>query len=230
MATQLTTEDHKQPSPPCAFQPRLDRCLPGELPAVLGQRHRLTRQQLPHRHFQLLTPAITAAGPEVEHLAAVAEPGLLGRQGGRLLALPFKPPQAPSPDGGAGLLSSRCSGGWCPLERGPFGEERSCAGRRPRLRLRSVSPGTRAERVRRCRTLALGWVVFFAAAGGCGIGFWIARRLARGCSGRRLLWDRGGGRWLAGALRCDQRCWMPGFGRRSARPFSIPGAHPAGLD
>ena len=81
MATQLTTEDHKQPSPPCAFQPRLDRCLPGELPAVLGQRHRLTRQQLPHRHFQLLTPAITAAGPEVEHLAAVAEPGLLGRQG-----------------------------------------------------------------------------------------------------------------------------------------------------
>jgi len=25
-------------------------------------------------------------------------------------------------------------------------------------------------------------------------------------------------------------CWMPGLGRRSARPFSIPGAHPASLD
>ena len=79
----------------------------------------------------------------------------------QLLTPGVKPPQAPSPDGGAGLPSSRCSGGWCPLERGPFGEERSCAGRRPRRRWRSVSPGTRAERVRRCRTLALGWVGFF---------------------------------------------------------------------
>jgi hypothetical protein len=35
----------------------------------------------------------------------------LGDSGGRLLALPLKPPQAPSPDGGAGLLSSRCSDG-----------------------------------------------------------------------------------------------------------------------
>jgi hypothetical protein len=35
----------------------------------------LIRQQLPHRDFQLLTPAVPAAGPEVEHLAAIAEPG-----------------------------------------------------------------------------------------------------------------------------------------------------------
>jgi hypothetical protein len=68
----------------------------------------------------------------------------------------------------------------------------------------SVSPGARAARVRRCRTLALGWVGFLAAAGGCGIGFWIARRLARGCGGRRRLWDRGGGRWVAEASRCGR--------------------------
>jgi hypothetical protein len=30
-------------------------------------------------------------------------------------------PTAPEPDGGAGLPSSRCSGGWCPLERRPVG-------------------------------------------------------------------------------------------------------------
>jgi len=41
-------------------------------------RHRLILEQLPHRDFQLLTPAIAAAGPEVEHLAVVAEPGLAG--------------------------------------------------------------------------------------------------------------------------------------------------------
>jgi hypothetical protein len=42
-----------------------------------------------------------------------------------------------------------------------------------------------------------GWG-FFAAAGGCGIGFWIARRLARGCGGLdRLVVVRAG--WAGAA-------------------------------
>jgi len=60
--------------------PKLEGLLPPELEAPLEQRHRLIRQQLPHRDFELLTPAIPAAWPEVEHMAAIAEPGLLGRQ------------------------------------------------------------------------------------------------------------------------------------------------------
>ncbi|MCP9787938.1 hypothetical protein KBY99_02950 [Cyanobium sp. Maggiore-St4-Cus] len=35
----------------------------------------------------------------------------LGDSGGRLLALPLKPPQEPSPDGGAGLLSAAAAVG-----------------------------------------------------------------------------------------------------------------------
>jgi hypothetical protein len=44
----------------------------------------------------------------VEQLSQLAS---LGDSGGLLLAPPLKPPQAPSPAGGAGLRSSRCSGG-----------------------------------------------------------------------------------------------------------------------
>jgi len=45
--------------------------------------------------------------------------------------------------------------------------------------------------------LALGWVGFLAAAGGCGIGFWMARQPARRCGGCGRLGDRGGGRSVA---------------------------------
>jgi len=61
-ATKLTSGGHKRPSPPCTFHPKLDRCLPGEFPAVPEQEHRLIRQQLPNRYLQLLTPAVPAAG------------------------------------------------------------------------------------------------------------------------------------------------------------------------
>jgi hypothetical protein len=44
-------------------------------------RHRLILEQLPHRDFQLLTPAVPAVGPEVENLAAVAQPGFLREDG-----------------------------------------------------------------------------------------------------------------------------------------------------
>ena len=83
-----------------------------------------------------------------------------------------------------------------------------------------------------------GWG-FLAAAGGCGIGFWIARRLARGCGGRRRLWDRGGGRWVAEASRCGRvllDAWL-GLGlspanldpwRTSSRPRLMPSSRPPG--
>ena len=44
-----------------------------------------------------------------------------------------------------------------------------------------------------------GWG-FFAAAGGCGIGFWMARWLTRGCGGRRRLGPGVCGRWVAGVF------------------------------
>ena len=75
---------------PCCFffSPELESLLPAELEVPLPLRgrlrleqwHRLIRQQLSQRDLQLLTPVIPAAGPEVEHLAAIAEPGLLGRE------------------------------------------------------------------------------------------------------------------------------------------------------
>ena len=83
-----------------------------------------------------------------------------------------------------------------------------------------------------------GWF-FFAAAGGCGIGFWIARRLARGCGGRRRLWDRGGGRWVAEVSRRGRvlpDAWL-GLGLRpaifdvwcsSSRPRLAPSRRPNG--
>ena len=70
MATQLTIGDHKRPSPPCAFHPKLDRCPPGELPAVpplrgrlrLEQEHRLSGQQLAGDHTSNFSPALGAMG------------------------------------------------------------------------------------------------------------------------------------------------------------------------
>ena len=59
--------------------PELEGLLPTELQPAFQERNGLIRQQLPNRHLQLLTPAVPAAGPEVEQLAAIAEPGLLGR-------------------------------------------------------------------------------------------------------------------------------------------------------
>jgi hypothetical protein len=62
------------------FTPKLDRRFPGEFPAVFEQRHWLSGQQLPDRDLQLLTPAIPAGRTEVEHLAAITDPALLGRE------------------------------------------------------------------------------------------------------------------------------------------------------
>jgi hypothetical protein len=59
--------------------PKLEGLLPAEHEAPLEQRHRLIQQQLPNRDLQLLNPAVPATGPEVEHLAAIAEPGLARR-------------------------------------------------------------------------------------------------------------------------------------------------------
>jgi len=70
----------------------------------------------------------------------------------------------------------------------------------PRRRWRSVSPGARATRVRRCRTLALGWVEFFRRRRG----LW-HRVLAGKAACPRLRWPPspvGSRRWLLG-------CWSP---------------------
>jgi hypothetical protein len=186
------------------LSPELDGLLPAKFEAPLEQRHRLIRQQFPNRYLQLLTPAVPAAGPEVEDMAPVTDPAPMGRQRWPVAGSTAQATSCAQP-------RWRCRSSVQPLQRwvvpigeGPFGKVRSCAGRRPRRQLWSVSPGARAERVRRCRTLALGWVGFFAAAGGCGIRIWIARRPARGCGGLDRLWDRGGGRWLAGVPRCGR--------------------------
>ena len=83
------------------------------------------------------------------------------------------------------------------------------------------------------RPLRSGGWVFLAAAGGCGIGFWIARRLARGCGGCRRLGPGVGGRWVVGVL-WGRHQWLdawPGQGlspaifepwRSSSRPRLAP--------
>ena len=121
-----------------------------------------------------------------------------------MLALPLKPPHAPSPDGAAGLPSSRCSGGWCPLERGPLGR---CAVVQAAGHGGSCGACHPAQGLSECGGAAPlrsgGWG-FFAAAGGSGSGFWMARRPARGCGGRGRLGPGVGGRWVAGVPRCGR--------------------------
>ena len=155
--------------------------------------------------LQLLTPGVPAAWPEVEDMAPVTDPGPIGRQrwpvavdGGHGW---LTSPLVPNRYGGTSFLSRRCSGGWChwkgPLRGGP----QLC---RPLATAAVIGACHPAQGLRECGAAAplrSGESCFFAAAGGCGIGFWIARRLARGCGGRRRLWDRGGGRWLAEAPR-----------------------------
>ncbi len=62
------------------ISPELEGPLPPELQPPFQQRYGLIRQQLTHGDFQLLIPAVPAAGPKVQHPAAVADPGLLWRK------------------------------------------------------------------------------------------------------------------------------------------------------
>ena len=58
--------------------PKLEGLLPAEHQPPFEQWNGLTRQ-LTHGNLQLQTPAVSVAGPNVQHLAAVAEPNLLKR-------------------------------------------------------------------------------------------------------------------------------------------------------
>jgi hypothetical protein len=59
------------------FGPELDRLLPGQLPALLEQRRLSAGHHLAEGDLEVLAPAVVTAGLEVEHLAAVADPGLV---------------------------------------------------------------------------------------------------------------------------------------------------------
>jgi hypothetical protein len=58
------------------FLPEPQGLLPAELPTSFRQRHGLIGQQFTAGDLEPLAPAIPESGPEVEHLAAVADPGL----------------------------------------------------------------------------------------------------------------------------------------------------------
>lgn len=58
--------------------PELQRLLPIQLYPPLEQRHRLIAQQLAAGDLQPLVPAVPDGGPEMQHLAAVADPDLTG--------------------------------------------------------------------------------------------------------------------------------------------------------
>jgi len=81
--------------------PELEGLIAAELQPPFEQRHRLIRKQLPHGDLQSLGPAIPPGRPEVEDLATIADPALLGREG-RPLAVAgdrgwLMPTQVPSP-------------------------------------------------------------------------------------------------------------------------------------
>ncbi len=150
--------------------------------------------------LQLLTPGVPAAWPEVEDMAPVTDPAPMGRQRWPVAGSTAQATSCAQP-------RWRCRSSVQPLQRwvvpigeGPFGKVRSCAGRRPRRQLWSVSPGARAERVRRCRTLALGWLGVFRRRRGQ----W--QRVLDGeaaCPRLRWPWSpRAWSRWPLG-------CWSP---------------------
>ena len=80
-----------------------DRRLSGKFSAVFEQAHSFSGQKLPGDPLQLLTPAGQAGRPEVEDMAAIADPTLLGRERWPLAITPRAstccsgPNRAPSP-------------------------------------------------------------------------------------------------------------------------------------
>ena len=96
--------------------PELDRLLAGDLLAVLQQRRLPDRHHLPQRHLQGLALAVVAERLEVEHLAAVTDPGLLRRERRAAGTVDdvhsalLRPPPAPNPSGGPCHRSSPGSG------------------------------------------------------------------------------------------------------------------------
>ena len=68
-------------SPPALLPllgPELDRLISHQLPAMFQQRWLPAGHHLSKSHLQALAPAVVAAGLEMEHLAAIADPALLG--------------------------------------------------------------------------------------------------------------------------------------------------------
>jgi len=140
--------------------------------------------------------------PEVEDMAPVTDPGPMGRQRWPVAGSTAQATSGAQPPW-------RCRSSVQPLQRwvvpigeGPlWGGEQLC---RPQATAAAVE---RVTRRKGCasrpggRPLRSGGWVFLAAAGGCGIGFWIARRPARGCGGRGRLGPGVGGRWVAEAPR-----------------------------
>ena len=101
--------------------PELDRLISHQLPAMFEQRWLPAGHYLSKSHLQALAPAVVAAWLEMEHLAAIAEPALLG---GKLRTLAitdvhgrFRPPPAPSPAVGSGRRSSP-GNGWLGARHG----------------------------------------------------------------------------------------------------------------
>jgi hypothetical protein len=60
--------------------PEADRLLAAQLPAAFQKRYLLPGDQLADGDLEVLLPAVVAARLEVEHLAPVTEPALLGRK------------------------------------------------------------------------------------------------------------------------------------------------------
>ena len=98
------------------LSPELDRLISHQLPAVFQQRWLPAGHYLSKSHLQALAPAVVAAGLEMEHLAAIAEPALLRRQrrpAGTVRDIHrelLRPPPAPSPSDALARQSSPGSG------------------------------------------------------------------------------------------------------------------------
>ena len=138
-------------------------------------------------------------------MAPVTDPGPMGRQ-----RWPVAGSTAQATSGAQPRW--RCRSSVQPLQRWvvPIGEGLLWGGEQLCRPPATAAAVERVTRRKGCasrpggRPLRSGGWVFLAAAGGCGIGFWIARRPARGCGGRRRLWDRGGARWVAEVHRCGR--------------------------
>lgn len=92
--------------------PKLEGFFPREPQPPLEERHRLIRQKLSHT---VTSSRWLQRSQRVGRKCSTCRPSLiqasLGESGGRLCGPRLTPPRVPSPAGGAGPLTSRCSDG-----------------------------------------------------------------------------------------------------------------------